>query len=91
MYLVRLVLTSQDHPHPTPADAARVQDILWAHAVPSDGVEHLRCIAARDRVDLVVFLRGPECPVPPFGPALAVLCRLVAPLAAWQAALPADP
>jgi hypothetical protein len=91
MYMVRLVLMSQAHPHPVQADADSVRDTVWAHAQDHDGLEHVRTRAGPGRIDLVLFLRSPRRPTPHLGPPLAVLVRLVAPLDGWRAEFPVDP
>jgi hypothetical protein len=38
-------------------DAAEVLDVLWAHAVADDGMEHIRVRAGPGRLDLILFIR----------------------------------
>ncbi|MFE3559563.1 hypothetical protein ACFXKW_32615 [Streptomyces sp. NPDC059193] len=44
---------------PVPATAAPlVQDLLWAHAKPSDGLEHLRVQPGMNGLDVHLFVRA---------------------------------
>ncbi|MEV0192250.1 hypothetical protein AB0I39_27430 [Kitasatospora purpeofusca] len=42
---------------PPPTLAAVVEDLIWAHTLPSDGVEHLTVLPFDEGLDLYVFLR----------------------------------
>lgn len=61
MLLIHVRLTSPEHPRPTPADAVRVHDALWAHTPKTAGLEHIRARAGPDGIDLVLFVRNPDC------------------------------
>ncbi|MEV7924105.1 MULTISPECIES: hypothetical protein [unclassified Kitasatospora] len=44
---------------PTTTAAARiVEDVLWAHATPEHGLEHVRAVPDRGRIALVLFVRA---------------------------------
>ncbi|MFI6843207.1 hypothetical protein OG535_10435 [Kitasatospora sp. NBC_00085] len=58
MHIVRLTLTSPDRHLLTEADAHVLKDVLWAHADPCGGLEHVQSRAGRDSIDLVVFTSG---------------------------------
>ncbi|MER7584684.1 hypothetical protein [Kitasatospora sp. NPDC097691] len=58
MHIVRLTLTSPDRRPPTAADAHVLKDVLWAHADPFGGLEHVQSRARQDSIDLVVFTSG---------------------------------
>ncbi|WP_371502741.1 hypothetical protein OG871_36585 [Kitasatospora sp. NBC_00374] len=60
MYLVSLSLTGSASPMPSTADAHAVHDILWAHAGPADGLEHVRAHAGPEGIDLVLFISATE-------------------------------
>jgi hypothetical protein len=59
MHLVRAVLTRRSSAPPS-ADGRELVDILWAHALPEDGLEHARCRLGPDRADLALFIRETE-------------------------------
>ncbi|POX55313.1 hypothetical protein C3489_11010 [Streptomyces sp. Ru71] len=37
-----------------------VHDLLWAHAVPTDGLEHIRVKSADHGMDVFLFMRAPS-------------------------------
>lgn len=47
-----------------PTEGSEVVDVLWAHAVPDDRLEHASGRAEPDRIDLLLFLRTPDTPDP---------------------------
>ncbi|MFE3585731.1 hypothetical protein [Streptomyces vinaceus] len=54
-------------PEAPPAEAGEVAEvlgILWAHAIPEDGLEHISGSLDKDRVDLLLYFLSPR-PVPP--------------------------
>ncbi|MFL9679700.1 MULTISPECIES: hypothetical protein [Streptomyces] len=64
---MRLVLASLEGPHrdrahpahPPPSGVlALLSDLVWAHAVTANGLEHVRATASDDGVDLYLFLRA---------------------------------
>ncbi|MGW6984057.1 hypothetical protein ACWGE1_32225 [Streptomyces sp. NPDC054932] len=56
MIQASLVRTSQE---PLAEGAAPLlQDLLWAHARPSDGLEHVRARPAEHGLDVVLFVRA---------------------------------
>jgi hypothetical protein len=57
VHLVRAALTRRDRAGVDPAQAARVVDVLWAHAGAEDRLEHIRGRPGEGRVDLVLFFR----------------------------------
>ncbi len=69
-----------------PAEGSEVVDVLWAHAVPDDRLEHASGRAEPDRIDLLLFLRTPDTadrdPEDPQRRAAALLhrCHLASPL-----------
>ncbi|GAA2829010.1 hypothetical protein GCM10010441_61840 [Kitasatospora paracochleata] len=47
-------------PEPAPAgEVAEVVGALWAHALPSDGLEHATARSEDDRIDLLLYLLTP--------------------------------
>ncbi|MEU9074150.1 hypothetical protein ACFYUY_06595 [Kitasatospora sp. NPDC004745] len=58
MHIVRLTLTSPDRRPASDADAHVLKDVLWAHADPGAGLEHVQSRARQDSIDLVVFTSG---------------------------------
>ncbi|WP_030239775.1 hypothetical protein [Streptomyces sp. NRRL S-350] len=58
MHIVRLTLTSPDRRLPTDADAHVLKDVLWAHADPFGGLEHVQSRVRQDSIDLVIFTSG---------------------------------
>ncbi|MFJ4779291.1 hypothetical protein [Streptomyces sp. NPDC088762] len=56
--LGHLARTSADTA-PTSA-APLIQDLLWAHARPSDGLEHVRARPAPHGLDIYLFVRAPS-------------------------------
>ncbi|NUS12134.1 MAG: hypothetical protein HOY69_12145 [Streptomyces sp.] len=76
--------------HRMSADAAaddevpEVLDILWAHTVAADGLEHVSGRVEADRVDLLLFL-APQAPTAPLSAgdraaALLARCHRASPL-----------
>ncbi|MDD9382872.1 hypothetical protein M8Z33_40785 [Streptomyces sp. ZAF1911] len=56
--LGHLARTSAD---PVPAAAVPlIQDLLWAHARPSDGLEHVRVRPAPQGLDIYLFVTAPS-------------------------------
>ncbi|MFI8368325.1 hypothetical protein [Streptomyces sp. NPDC085466] len=47
-------------PPATPAVLALLSDLVWAHAAPRNGLEHVRARATDDGVDVYLFLRAPS-------------------------------
>ncbi|MFG3096021.1 hypothetical protein [Streptomyces sp. NPDC048202] len=41
---------------PPSGEATEVLGVLWAHATPGDGLEHISCRTEADRVDLLLYL-----------------------------------
>ncbi|GGS09236.1 hypothetical protein Snoj_13580 [Streptomyces nojiriensis] len=65
---------------PTPAgEVAEVLGILWAHATPKDGLEHISGSLDSDRVDLLLYFLSPDPNSPtahgPLHRAAALLAR----------------
>ncbi|MEU4120270.1 hypothetical protein AB0F71_37945 [Kitasatospora sp. NPDC028055] len=58
MHIVRLTLTSPDPRPPTGADAHVLKDVLWAHADPCGGLEHVQSRVRQDSIDLIIFTSG---------------------------------
>lgn len=56
MYIVRLSLVSQRNRHPTSADAAMVNDVLWAHTASGKEIEHITVTAVNSGIEVVLFL-----------------------------------
>ncbi|WP_308344595.1 hypothetical protein [Streptomyces sp. ISL-94] len=53
-----LARTSAD---PVPATVVPlIQDLIWAHARPSDGLEHVRARPAAHGLDVYLFVRAPS-------------------------------
>ncbi|MFH8404102.1 hypothetical protein ACH4FX_04900 [Streptomyces sp. NPDC018019] len=69
-------------------EAALVHDLLWAHAVPSDGLEHIRARSVEGGLDLFLFVRADGAP---YGlrHMHVLLARAEEPLAAYGFAVPA--
>ncbi|MFG2232162.1 hypothetical protein ACGFNX_19475 [Streptomyces sp. NPDC048723] len=40
--------------------ASLLHDLLWAHALPSDGLEHVRARTGEHGLDVVLFVRAPS-------------------------------
>ncbi|RSO10229.1 hypothetical protein DMH18_15505 [Streptomyces sp. WAC 06783] len=64
-----------------------VHDLLWAHAIPSDGLEHIRARSAEGGLDLFLFARA-DCG--PYGlrHMRALLTRAEGPLSTYGFAVP---
>ncbi|MFI5530533.1 hypothetical protein ACIA8O_18525 [Kitasatospora sp. NPDC051853] len=58
MHTVDLVLVRPGAGPPGPDEASAVQDAIWAHAAPADGLEHVRALALPEGIGLVLFLRA---------------------------------
>jgi hypothetical protein len=59
---------------PSHADAAVIQDIVWAHAPASLHLEHVTAVPAQDGIRLVFFLRqATDDPIPQIEALLAGL------------------
>ncbi|MFI5618826.1 hypothetical protein [Streptomyces sp. NPDC051567] len=58
MHLVHASLKAASGGSGTESDAHLLQDLLWAHAFPGHGLEHLRVRAAAHGADLVLFIRA---------------------------------
>ncbi|MGW4646788.1 hypothetical protein [Kitasatospora sp. NPDC004289] len=56
MHVVDLVLVRPGAGPPGPDEAGAVQDAVWAHAAPADGLEHVRALALPEGIGLVLFL-----------------------------------
>jgi hypothetical protein len=56
MRIIQLDLTTPAGAAPSEADAALVQDILWAHSGPGLGLEHIRARAGPDAVSVSILL-----------------------------------
>jgi hypothetical protein len=54
MHLARFMLTGSEHA--TQQHAELVQDSLWAHLPPGNGVEHITVTATMFGIDIAVFL-----------------------------------
>ncbi|MER8035465.1 hypothetical protein [Streptomyces hydrogenans] len=59
MRMVRVRLTSAPGAHVSAMGPELIQDLLWAHAVPDDGLEHIRVRCAPHGMDVVLFLSAP--------------------------------
>ncbi|MGW0367084.1 hypothetical protein [Streptomyces sp. NPDC002990] len=59
---------------------ALVSDLIWAHAAPSHGLEHLRVKASDEGIDIYLFLRAPS-EVAALDQAHAILTSAHSPLA----------
>ncbi|MFJ3841426.1 hypothetical protein ACWGHM_32005 [Streptomyces sp. NPDC054904] len=60
--------------------APLLQDLLWAHARPADGLEHVRARTAEHGLDIVLFVRAP-CDASALVRMRALLGRAEAPVA----------
>ncbi|MBW5481785.1 hypothetical protein [Streptomyces bambusae] len=59
MRMIHACLTSTDSGLPTATAVPLVHDLVWAHARPSDGLEHLRARPAPyGGLDVVLFVRA---------------------------------
>ncbi|MFE7527374.1 hypothetical protein ACFU7Y_16875 [Kitasatospora sp. NPDC057542] len=58
MQVVVARLRSLQNSPPASTVAAVVEDLIWAHALPSDGIEHLTVLLSDEGLDLYVFLRS---------------------------------
>ncbi|QES48887.1 hypothetical protein DEJ50_14730 [Streptomyces venezuelae] len=58
MLLVHLPLTRITGGPGTESEACLLQDTLWAHAGPQHALEHVRVRAARQGIDVVLFIRA---------------------------------
>nr|WP_229883463.1 hypothetical protein [Streptomyces omiyaensis] len=54
--MVRALLTDIAGADTPTASPALVHDLLWAHAAPADGLEHLRIRRLAHGLDVVLFL-----------------------------------
>ncbi|HEY1640698.1 MAG TPA: hypothetical protein VGG35_08430 [Streptosporangiaceae bacterium] len=57
MHLVRITLAgpARSQPH-----TATFTDLLWLHARPEDGIQHIRVAASPGRVNAIFFLTEPD-------------------------------
>lgn len=89
MKIIQLELKNPADTVPTEADAALVQDILWAHADPEPGCEHIRARAGPDGVNLSILLA--EAVQDPLGHVLGLIehaARNSTYLSGWQIVRP---
>ncbi|MEU5217149.1 hypothetical protein AB0G79_13255 [Streptomyces sp. NPDC020807] len=59
MRLVLASLTAPSGDPPRQETLAVLTDLLWAHAVPADGLEHVKARYTHDGLDLYLFVRAP--------------------------------
>lgn len=58
MLITRFTLESTPHgPPPSPAYAELVRDLIWAHALPETGLEHVTAIAVARGIHVALFQR----------------------------------
>ncbi|MFJ9692246.1 hypothetical protein [Kitasatospora sp. NPDC101183] len=60
MLTVRVTVVDAGGTPPTTAAARIVEDILWAHAAPEHGLEHVRATPAPDGIAVMLFLRADD-------------------------------
>ncbi|GAA5008697.1 hypothetical protein [Kitasatospora paranensis] len=58
MVLVHLLLASAGRTPGTPAEAAVLEDALWAHAAPRHALEHVRVRSFPHGLGVALFVRG---------------------------------
>ncbi|MFF2777518.1 hypothetical protein ACFVU3_21715 [Streptomyces sp. NPDC058052] len=58
MRVIRASLEGPDHGPALPAVLALLSDLIWAHAAPANGLEHVRARASDDGVYVYLFLRA---------------------------------
>ncbi|MFD8012321.1 hypothetical protein [Streptomyces sp. NPDC058955] len=58
MRMVRVLLTGQAGVPGLAALPSLIHDLLWAHAVPADGLEHVRIRPLPGGLDVVLFLKA---------------------------------
>ncbi|MDX2292800.1 MULTISPECIES: hypothetical protein [Streptomyces] len=80
MRMVRVLLTGQAGAPAPAALPSLIHDLLWAHAVPADNLEHARIRPLPDGLDVVLFLKAPTDEVA-LGSAGALLERVREPFA----------
>ncbi|MFC9266086.1 hypothetical protein ACFT25_40480 [Streptomyces hydrogenans] len=56
MRMVRARLTGRPGAEPPAVGAGLIHDLLWAHASPADGLEHIRVRSLPHGMDVVLFL-----------------------------------
>ncbi|WP_042426682.1 hypothetical protein [Streptacidiphilus anmyonensis] len=86
MHLVHLILTRPDLHQPSPADAERILDTLWAHLDPGTGIEHMRTRPRPSGVDLGLWFSGDGTDGAQH--VAAAVTRLLASLPGWTATAP---
>ncbi|WP_042426678.1 hypothetical protein [Streptacidiphilus anmyonensis] len=86
MHLVHLILTRPDLPRPSPSDAERVLDTLWAHLDPGTGIEHIRTRPRASAVDLGLWFSGDGSSAAE--QAATAIAHLLASLPGWTATAP---
>ncbi|WP_106968908.1 hypothetical protein [Streptomyces monomycini] len=86
--MFRIRLGRDDHGPASEDEATLVHDLLWAHAVPSDGLEHVRARGVEDGMVLFFFVRA-EDDLSGARQACALLTRARRPLAARGLTVPA--
>jgi len=58
MYITRFTLeTASGGPPPSQASADLVRDLMWAHAIPETGLEHVTVIAMARGIHVALFQR----------------------------------
>ncbi|MGW0121107.1 hypothetical protein [Streptomyces sp. NPDC003327] len=58
MRIILASLTAPSGAPPRQETLAVVTDLLWAHAVPADGLEHVKARFTDDGLDLYLFVRA---------------------------------
>lgn len=58
MRIVVALLTSSDEARPAGPLSPLVEDVVWAHARPCEGLEHLTAKCAEDGLELYFFVRA---------------------------------
>ncbi|MGW8358638.1 hypothetical protein [Streptomyces wedmorensis] len=58
MRVILASLTAPSGASPRQESLAVVTDLLWAHAVPADGLEHVTARFTHDGLDLYLFVRA---------------------------------
>ncbi|MER7708857.1 hypothetical protein ABTX81_39020 [Kitasatospora sp. NPDC097605] len=60
MEIVYASLTPRQGEGVRPGDEAEVVDVLWAHCLPADGLQHVSAQSESGRLDLLLYFLTPD-------------------------------
>ncbi|MEU9097510.1 hypothetical protein [Streptomyces sp. NPDC048361] len=62
MHVIRARLIRGGGPRDSGGVAVPIEDLLWAHAVPAIGLEHIRARPTQGGLDVYLFIDAPDEP-----------------------------